>query len=163
MDTIFDWVPITHSQTGCATAAPETPTLEPTIIPTNTSIPPTPSPPPIEIIFDGNECTLSGPTEVPTGNYPFVWNDLSEGQNTDFEVARLLDVKTYQDILDLQSEPGEYYPRPSWIVHAAGYYSTTAEVWIILLDEAGDYFIYLGTVHNLWNCAPFKVIEAPSE
>lgn len=149
--------------TGCAAAAPETPTPEPTVIPTHTSIPPTPSPPPIEIAFDGNECTVSGPTEVPTGNYPFVWNDLSEQQNTDFWVGRLLDGHTYQDLLDLQSEPGEYYPKPSWVVHSSAYYSFDAEIWVVILDEPGDYFIDLGSKHSLWFCAPFKVIEAPSD
>ncbi len=152
--------------TGCTTTTPEIPTLEPTVISTQTSIPPTPSlHQPIEVTFDGNECTVSGPTEIPTGNYPFVWNDLSEQQNTDFWVSRLLDGKTFQDLLDLQSEPGEYFPKPSWVVHSPGYYSFTAEVWVIILDEVGEHAIYLGGKNplSIWHCASFQVFEDPSE
>lgn len=136
------------------------------MIPTQTSIPPTPSlHQPIEVTFDGNECTVSGPTEVPMGNYPFIWNDLSEQQNTDFWVSRLLDGKTFQDALDLQSEPGEYYPKPSWIVHVPAYYSFKAEVWIVVLENVGEHAVYVGGYkpNSLWFCAPIQVIEAPSE
>ena len=169
MSTRMSWIRVMIGclllvlMTSCGTAAQETPTAEPTAIPTDTSIPPTAGPEPIVITFDGNECTVTGPTEIPTGNYPFVWNDLSEEQNSDFWVCRLLEGKTYQDVLDLQSEPGEYFPKESWWVHPPGYYSTTADVWIFIFDEAGDYFIFEATKHNAWMCAPFTVIEAPSE
>jgi hypothetical protein len=128
----------------------------------------TPTPiPPIEVIFDGNECTVSGPTELPTGDHSFVLKDLS-GQNQVLYVSHLLDGKTYQDLLDLQSEPGEYVPKPSWVVRAARGIRRNAKgerVYTFSLDKEGEHAIYIGSSHplSLWNCAPLWVTEAPSE
>jgi hypothetical protein len=38
--------------------------------------------------------------------------DLSD-EDVGFSLARLLDGKTFQDMLELQSEPGEFIPSPS--------------------------------------------------
>jgi len=71
---------------------------------------------PIKITFDGKECTSSGPTELPTGEHSFVYKNLSEDYLS-FKVGRFLEGKTYQDLLELQSEPGEYNPRVFWTAH----------------------------------------------
>jgi hypothetical protein len=80
-----------------------------------------PSPEPVvevgDVIFDGTECTVSGSTELPPGRYSFVLKDQSELEVNLF-VSRLTDGKTFQDLLDLQSEPGEYVPEQDWIDHA---------------------------------------------
>ena len=140
------------------------PAATPTPIPPTATLTPVP---PIEVTFDGTECTVSGPTELPTGDHKFVLKDLSE-QNQVLYVSLLLDGKTYQDLLDLQSEPGEYYPKPSWVVHTKGGMRRNAKgehVWTYSLDIEGEHAIYLGSAfpHSLWFCAPLKVIEAPSE
>jgi hypothetical protein len=171
---------------ACAGAQPA-PTLvppTPTPIPptaTLTPAPPTPTPKPIskplpgsvaeviEVTFDGNECTVSGPTEVPTGEHSFVLFDLS-GQNQDLWLARLHDGKTFRDLLDLQPEPGEYYPKPSWAVHppksTIGLNKKTGGKDMVFdLDEAGEYSMAVGGYNprSLWLCAPLWVVEAPSE
>ena len=122
-----------------------------------------------EVIFDGTECTVLGPTELPTGKYSFVLKDLSK-INVNLYVSRLTDGKTYQDLLDGQSEPGEYYPKPDWVVHAIEPGSAWSkpdggEVHTYFLTREGEYAIYLGTdvPPSLWFCAPLRVIEAPSE
>ena len=78
-----------------------------------------PSPEPVvvevgDVIFDGTECTVSGSTELPPGRYSFVLKDLSE-EDVHLFVSRLTDGKTFQDLLDLQSEPGEYVPEQDWL------------------------------------------------
>ena len=151
---------------GCGMS--DTPVPTPTytsLPPTHTLIPPTPSPPPIDVTFYGDECSLSGPAEVPTGQYPFIWNNLSDNQSVDFWVSRIREGSTYQDILDLQDEPGQYFPKPPTIDHAPGYFSFSEEVWLFMLEEPGNYYISVGaSTHSMWNCGPsFQVIETPPE
>ncbi len=123
-----------------------------------------------EVIFDGTECTFSGPTELPKGKYSFVLKDLSE-MDVDLFVRRLTDEKKgYQDLLDLQSEPGEYHPRPDWLIDAMEPGSEEYEpdggvVHTYLLTKEAEYVIFVFSLipRILWYCAPLQVIEAPSE
>ena len=123
---------------GCGMS--DTPVPTPTytsLPPTHTLIPPTPSPPPIDVTFYG----------------------------VDFWVSRIREGSTYQDILDLQDEPGQYFPKPPTIDHAPGYFSFSEEVWLFMLEEPGNYYISVGaSTHSMWNCGPsFQVIETPPE
>ena len=147
------------------TEPPPTPLPEPT----NTSIPPTQLPPLIEVTYDGNECTVTGPTELPKGKHSFVLYDLSE-HNAVLWVNFFLDRKTFQDYLDLQSEPGEYVSQPYWTVNPplfgqAWDDSIGGEVYTLFLDKEGEYCIgvYDSSPESIWFCAPIWVIEAPSE
>ena len=161
---------ITLMVVGCgAPAATPTP-IPPTATPTPTSEPlPETVAEGIEVTFDGNECTVSGPTELPIGEHSFFFKDLS-GQNQVLYVSHLLDGHTFQDLLDLQSEPGEYYPRPGWAVHARNLgiewnESVGAQVYTFSIDYDGEHSIHIGrySPDSLWFCAPLEVIEAPSE
>ena len=165
-------IPPTPTSTSLPTPTPLPPTPTP-MPPTPTPLPPTPTPMPptpmpIVVTFDGNECTVSGPTELPTGEHSFLLKDLS-GQGQYLYVSRLLDGKTFQDVLDLQSEPGVYYPKPSWVVYAprrpTERIAEGEHVYTFILNKEGEYAIYLGTSSpsSLWFCAPLKVMEAPSE
>jgi len=154
---------------GCGTS--ETPVPTPTYTsppPTSTPIPPTPTLQPFVVTLDGNECTLSGPKEVPPGEYPFFIINQTELE-IPFQFARyLLDEKTYQDVLDLQSEPGEFFfPMPSWTSEVLYYYSAADEVNIFILDTIGEHFFYADYdwkgISFLWLCPPFQVVDAPSK
>jgi hypothetical protein len=150
---------------GCgAPAATPTPTSEP-------------SPEPVvevgDVIFDGTECTVSGSTELTAGTYSFVLKNLSE-EDVIFIVRRLTDGKTFQDLLGLQSEPGEYIPRPDWVAPVvergiARQKPDGGEVHTYKLISEGEYAISLWsyatatTPLRIWFCAPFWVKEAPSE
>ena len=68
----------------------------------------------IEVTFDGSACTVTGPDEVSTGVHSFVLLDLTSEGLADVRTMALQDGYTYQDLLDLQSEPGEYVPIPPW-------------------------------------------------
>jgi len=145
---------------GCGPSAQPIP---PT--PTSTSLP---TPTPIVVTFDGNECTVSGPTELPTGEHSFLVKDLS-GQGQYLYVSRLLDGKTFQDLLDLQSEPGEYVPKPSWVIwqgrRPTERIAEGEHLYTFVLNKEGEHSIelYVSSPRSLWFCAPLKVIEAPSE
>ena len=116
-----------------------------------------------EITFDGNGCTVSGPTEVPIGDYSFLLNN-SSGRGAKLVVAQLLDGHTYQDLVDLQAEPGDNYMIETWMSKPF-YYTKDHKIYIVSLDEAGEHGIVISEDKHagIWHCAPFQVILTPSE
>jgi hypothetical protein len=148
--------------TGCALVAPETPTPEPTALP----VPPVPAE--IIVVFDGNECAMSRPAELPTGEHVVAYNDLS-GKNLILYIRYLADGHTFQDLLDLQSEPGVSSLRPSWLmdIGAATEWKRLAggwEVYTFPFDQEAEHTILVfGDPGGLWWCGSFQVIGAPSE
>ena len=136
-----------------ATALP-TPTLEPL-----------PGAMPEGIVINYTEnvgCTVSGPSELPTGEYTFFVR--SEIFPTIY-LAYLIDGGTFQDLLDIQVRPGRYWPKPDWVVYAEivdewrndarnERYSTYSLV-------EGEIVVYLGKNINrvayLWFCAPISI------
>jgi hypothetical protein len=138
-----------------------------------------PSPEPVvevgDVIFDGTECTVSGSTELTAGTYSFVLRDLSE-EDVNVLVMRLTDGKTFQDLLDLQSEPGEHVPRPltDWLAPVeergtAWQKPDGGEVHTYKLINEGEYAVVLWSFATTttpprdWLCAPIWVKEVPSE
>lgn len=124
----------------------------------------------IEVTFDGNECTVAGPTEVPPGDHAFVLTDVSDLGAVLF--ARVMvDGHTYQDALDAEEEaggPGSYWLRPSWAADAPVDLDPPE---IDLADNqqllastlfAGNHFVALYTTTGpelIWLCAPLDVVE----
>jgi len=136
--------------TACTTTQPA---------PTDTSVPPTQTPKQDvielgELTFDGNECTVSGPSEVPTGKYSIVFNDTSEQPGIQVNLLGLLEDKTIQDLIDIQSEPGEWYPKPSWAFYGLSLNYPLDKEWVLVIDEEGEYVIYLWADSSefLWFC-----------
>jgi len=141
--------------TAC-TQAPEVPTA--IKIPAST-----PHTNDFEVTFDGNDCTVSGPTEVPIGDYSFLLNNVS-GQKVLLGVTQFLDGHTFQDLIDLQTEPGDNFMIESWMSKPS-YYTKDHITWTVSLDEAGEHGILISVYNHIgiWLCAPFQVIENPSE
>lgn len=129
---------------------------------TPTPVPPTPA---IVVTFDGKECTVSGPAELPTGEYLIAYKNRS-GQALPLYVERLRDGHTFQDLLDLQSEPGALFPEPEFITTVRKKeYEQVAEgemVYTYSFDKEAEHYIVLWRGEQLWLCAPFQVTEAPS-
>ena len=141
---------------------------------TSTPLPPTEPPPPTEqskkevvkygvVTFDGTECTVSGPSEVQTGYYSFELIDTS-GLNVGMWPVRLENGKTFQDLLDGQSEPGEWYPQPVWVIHPF-YFTDEQQLLTTNLNKPGEHALDVGsdTPQSLWFCGPpFQVVEVSS-
>jgi len=176
---------------GCASSVE---VLPPTEIPTDTSVPtdipiptetPTPIPPTptlgplpgsipegIVVSSKGKKCTVTGPTELLTGDVTFVLRDLS-GLNQTFYIGYFTMGYTFQDLIDLQGTPGRFWsPKPKWLIEA---YTIKGGMWkdasrneqyfTYSLEKEGEYVVYLGN-HDpprLWNCAPLYVMATPSD
>jgi len=170
-----------------STHAPPTATSEP---PTDTSVPPTlnameiamteqaltmevatplptwtPWPTPstqTEVTWDGNECIVTGPSVVPVGYHEFVWRDHTN-HGYGFAVRYLHEGYTYQDMLDVQGEPGKLFSRPSWVEEIEGSYrrddSIDAEVFTFHFDQEGNYDIHLWDTNFLWICGGLTAVE----
>ncbi len=120
------------------------------------------------VVFDGETCTVSGPTSVSAGQHYFVMSDLSD-LYVELYVSTLLDGHTFQDLLDLQPEPGIYYPKPSWVVYATKAYGEPSGRTLAAgeieqeytLDQSGhEHAIYVGPSNGLWFCSALEVTDA---
>ena len=129
---------------------------------------------PILVTFDGEGCYSSLPVALSTGEHSFVFVYTTE-EGYALWTSRLLDGKTYQDVVALQSEPGEYILKPTWTEHprrvgraiwdesVGGYIKTWA------FDEEGEYVLDTGNGStasgplSIWLCGSFQVVEAPSK
>jgi len=157
----------TNSKEPTVTKSALTKTLKPTNTNTpkltNTDLPPTSTHQTIdfEVTFDGNGCTVSGPTEVPIGDYSFFLNNTSDSR-VKLIVTQLLDGHTYQDLVDLQTEPGDTFGIEYWMSKPF-YYTKDHKIYIVSLDEAGEHGIGISVYNHvgIWLCVPFQVIESP--
>jgi len=125
----------------------------------------------IVVTFDGEECTVSGPSVLPAGEHSFILNDISE-KKVDLWVGRLLEGKTVQDLFDEQGEPSVWWPKPSWFYYTQQIGTEQindngGEVWTYSLNEEAEYVIYVGIykkdTKNLWFCPQTLQIEIPSQ
>jgi hypothetical protein len=136
---------------------------------------PTPEPSPEsvvevgEVIFDGEACKFTGPTELSPGKYSFVLKDLSE-LNAGIGVYRLANGKTFQDLFDFQGEPWDCLAKLDWVFlgvepRSAWHKPDGGEVHTYSFTIEAEYAIVLWSFHpsNIWVCAPFWVVEAPSD
>ncbi len=115
---------------------------------------------PIEVIYTGEECEVVGPLEVTIGSRPIILNDQS-GSFAQLWVAKLNDGKTFQDLLEPQTEKREYYPKPYLITYPKKYLVADKDYFVFILDEPGEYALYIYTLtpEVLWFCRPLFVNE----
>jgi hypothetical protein len=113
------------------------------------------------VTFDGTECTLSGPREIKTGEYPFFVENLAE-YTLKVYVRYLHDENTNLDFIGLQREPGMLFSIPNWASPSKSLYSSQEDVYIHFLDDVGEYSISLergSDPHHIWICPPIQVVE----
>jgi hypothetical protein len=81
-----------------------------------------------------------------------------------YGAPQLLDGHTYQDLVDLQTEPGDTFGIEYWMSKPF-YYTKDQKTYIVSLDEVGEHGIAISEYKHvgIWLCAPFQVIETPSE
>jgi hypothetical protein len=121
-----------------------------------------------EVAFDGVTCEVTGPAEVVAGAYPFVITDDSGMQGTDVRTWVLAEGYTYDDVLALQSAPGEYIRLTDW--------ATLSPLAFITFDGAlqqnqtmkgldlatASHAVTIGTgdPSGIWVCAPLEVTSS---
>jgi hypothetical protein len=113
----------------------------------------------IMITFDGEECAYTGPKELPPGEYPFFFDDLSK-KDYNFFVFFLGDNHTYQDLSEYQSGPGERFIMPSWAHPTNKFFSAEEETDILILDTIGEYAITIWDWPKnteIYLCPPIEV------
>ena len=130
-----------------------------------------------ELVFDGTECTVSVPTELPPGKHSIVLRNLTE-EDVNLFVSRHIGGKTFQDVLDLQGEPGGSLPYSVYdelfdkVIEpgSAQHKPDGGEVHTYLLISEGEYVVGVwiyetaeSDAMKTWFCAPLWVKEAPSE
>jgi hypothetical protein len=123
----------------------------------------------IEVTFYGESCDVSAPEVLPVGEYSFVLKDLDGKTSAELYVARLTDGHTYQDLLEPQDSPGDYYPKPNWLIYATNIRTvnaSTGERSYEVTLESGEHAIYIGNrlptnKWGLWFCVPLMVVELP--
>jgi hypothetical protein len=183
MNGRFDWMRsliatvVSILISSCAGSTPRISTSEPTVIPSKTPLKtslstqvPTIVPATnesvgiaFEVTFDGTDCAVTGPVEVPIGDYLFSLKNESD-QKVDIAVTHLIDGHTYRDLLDRQSEPGEPFVKVYWMSQPY-YFTRDHKVWNYSLDEPGEHAVLVlkHVFEGVWICAPFDVIEATDE
>ena len=141
------------------TTSPDPDLIQSQVIPTQTAEP-------LEITFDVtfdeyHNCIISGPSEVPIGDYLISLTDQS-GLKVDLAVTHLIDGHTYQDLLNLQNAPGEPFIKVYWMSHPR-YFTRDHKVWNYTLDEAGPHVILIlkHMFEGIWICDPFRVVDPP--
>ena len=121
-----------------------------------------------EVTVDENGCTYSGPTELTPGEYSIVLKNLSE-KNQLMYLNRYKDGYTYQDFLALQSEPGEYIPKPTWADYPKMLSDTVSDdehggqVYTFIFDVEGETGIVVASSspRRMFACGSFHVVENP--
>lgn len=138
---------------------------------TNSQPEPTQLPQPIEVIFTGDDCTVTGPSELPAGKHTITFIDESD-MDSELWLIRLKEGKTFQDVLNEQSEPGDWYAKRDWQYYDAIVSVESKEsegrridTYIWNLPQVGEHAIscYVDSPRLHYWVAPITIVEAPSE
>jgi len=124
--------------------------------------------PDFEVIFDGNDCIVTGPSELPAGEVTTHFTDKSE-LDAELWLVYIDEGKTFQDHLDLQEKPGDWYPKPSWDHYATRIYGHSEDIngarvdietWN--LDHVAEHiiFCYVSSPQMIWFAHPLFIVEA---
>lgn len=122
----------------------------------------------IEITFNGDSCSNTGPDVITAGEYLFKLNNLSGEGAPDLWLGRFTGGYTYQDFLDAQGEPGNYISKPDnldqELTRVVDFDLSTGQKTTTYLLEEGEYAIYIfnpsGAQWGQWICAPLTVVES---
>ncbi len=122
------------------------------------------------VTFDGNGCVAEGPSEVLPGKYGFKFIDKSDVKG-ELWLLYVDSEKSFQDLLDEQSEPGEWYAKPSWCHYGSKISGESEEtdggkveiaVWDLRWVKEYAIMCYVDSPRNLWFVAPINVVETLS-
>ena len=119
-----------------------------------------------EVRFTGDDCLASGPSQVTAGEYTFKFIQSNELMG-ELWLANLDEGKTIQDLHDGQTEPLQWYPKPTWAeygIKISYEYETVNDIRVIIstwsLERIGEHVIYCHVrtpVKKLWFVVPITV------
>lgn len=126
---------------------------------------------PIEVSFDGNECTVAGASEMPAGDRSFVLTDMSDLDGVTVFARKLVDGHSFQDALDIEAAsggPGAYWPRPSWAADVMPNFDPPEmdladnQQLLAVSLEPGEHLVAIYAINPelIWLCAPLDVVES---
>ena len=116
----------------------------------------------IIVTFDENGITVSGPSVLPTGKHSIIFNHLYD-LNQVLYLLLFDEGYTYQNLIDLQSQPGVWWPKPTWCSYVQTWDVELIEegksVYTHILDTKGDYIIYTYSENprSLWLGGPLTI------
>ncbi len=161
--------------------APTATPLPPTATPTATPIPPTTTPtatveptpePPFEgivVTYNGRGCTVSGPPELPAGDYQFKVDNQTR-QSVTLRVDHNLCGQTFQELVEMQGAPGTNFLTGTFLGNASQAehtmvrnQSTGEFAYTYFLHTVGEYSVAIsdGISLTFWLCGPLAVTEGP--
>lgn len=125
-----------------------------------------------DVSYDGTDCDVNLPDEIPPGRYSLTWVDNSD-LDLHIYVSRLTDGHTYEELIGGQNgsdnDPYEFMVRPEWLRHAIEPGSAKeapggGEIHTYILRE-GEHAVYVAreSPFYLWICAPLRVVDGSSE
>lgn len=160
---------------SCSSSTTPAPTItsppvpQATLIATSTPEPESATNVSLEVIFDGDECVVHGPSQLDTGVHEFVLRNQS-GERAGLWTGRLYPEKDWEDFLqwfqDNCGPPGSLCPGtdPSWIawLFEIKYINVAPDEFHYQHDlklEA-DYILVVSRTSNshVWPCGTFQVI-----
>jgi hypothetical protein len=147
----------TEATTATTTTAPTTTTTSTTLAALEGPV--------FDIAFDGTTCTVAGPTRVPPGTYSFFLTDTSSFGVLPPGATKAGDGHSYEDLVALQSAPGETFSFPEWASLAMTSFAPMsrdlADNEVRLVLEPGEYGIALvkDKPQAKWFCSGISVTE----
>jgi hypothetical protein len=157
-------VTTTTEATTTTTTAGTTTTAVPATTTTSTTLAALEGPV-FDVAFDGTTCTVVGPTQVPPGTYSFFLTDTSSFGVQPQGVIRAGDGHSYEDLVALQSAPGETFSFPEWASLALTSFAPMsrdlADNEVRLVLDPGEYGIALvkDRPEAKWFCSGISVTE----
>jgi hypothetical protein len=133
--------------------------------PTSTPIPTNiaEAPPIYEITFDGSACLSTAPAVLLSERYSFAYK-ITDETVEDLNITLLDKGHTLKENMDLQSEPGDYFPKPDWardarLVGKEWNETYDAEVVTFSLKLEGVYAVTIGgyNPNSAWFCPPIEI------
>jgi hypothetical protein len=122
---------------------------------------------PIAVTFDGESCQYSGPEVIEEGQVVIEWKNLTDNPNVYIYPVRLLDGKTWEDILDYYGEAGVFKFKPEWAVFVAARSVPDNPNALAFKFPPGQYGIICAHVipegEQTFPSAPFEVKPASSD
>ena len=118
-----------------------------------------------ELRFYGESSEINIPAELSRGEYVVKVKQLADGLKAELCVALITEGHSYQELLDPQETPGQYYPKPDWLIYASVEQQTGPDIpsgenwYLVTFEEEGLYAIYTYTPQNegLWFCTPITI------